>query len=74
MSFSFDIEKELAILSGSDSGYSIRATYTSFSGYPAKLDIRKWKDGKPMKGIQLTDDEARKLCRVLIEAGYGPED
>ena len=74
MSFSFNVEKEIAVLSGSDSGYSIRVTYTSFSGYPVKLDIRKWKDGLPLKGIQLTDDEARKLCKALIEADYGPED
>lgn len=74
MDFVFCIEKELAVLSGSDSGHSVRVTYTSFNNYPTKLDIRRWNDGHPLKGIQLTDDEARKLCKTLIDAGYKPED
>ena len=37
---------------------------------PARLDVRLWKqDGSgskvPLKGIQLTDDEAQALCNAL---------
>ncbi len=73
MDFTFNVEKELATLSENGT-YSVRATYTSFGKNPAKLDIRRWKDGLPLKGIQLTDAEARRLCKALIEADYGPED
>lgn len=37
----------------------------SWNGNPAKVDIREWVDGKPRKGITLTDAEAEELYKVL---------
>lgn len=37
----------------------------AYNGYPAKLDLRKWKDGQPLKGVTLSDDEARSLLEAL---------
>lgn len=36
-----------------------------------KFDLRRWKDGNPLKGITLTDEEAEALFRALApELGY----
>lgn len=61
----YEIIKEIATLSETETT-SKRLTLTSWRGGPAKLDIRTWaKDGRPLKGCTLTDDEARKLMETL---------
>ena len=43
-----------------------RLTLTRWNGNPAKLDFRRWDDdGKPLKGMTLTDEEARELAEAL---------
>ena len=62
--FEFDILEHIATLSSSGD-YTTELNRVSFNGYPAKLDLRKWKDGKPLKGVTLTDDEAYSLLTAL---------
>lgn len=68
--FDFEITERIAVLS-SNSTYSTELNRVSFNGYPAKLDLRRWKDGQPLKGVQLTDDEARSLIAALLGLDFG---
>lgn len=65
MNFEFEIEQRIAELSRNASGYSLELNRVSYNGNPAKLDLRKWHDGQPMKGITLSEDEARRLLAAL---------
>ena len=62
--FKFEIREKIATL-GAKGGYTTELNRVSFNGYPAKLDLRKWKDGQPLKGVTLTDDEAYSLLHTL---------
>lgn len=64
--FDFEIRERIATLS-TNGGYSTELNRVSFNGHLAKLDIRRWKDGQPLKGISLTDDEAYSLLQSLRE-------
>ena len=72
MPFDFTIEQHIATLS-EKGGYSFELNRVAYRDYPAKLDLRKWKDGQPMKGITLTDDEARSLLTALEGVFDGQE-
>lgn len=56
---------------GSRGGYELRLREVSFNGKEAKYDIRTWKtdeNGEHMgKGIQLSGEEAEKLCELLCK-------
>lgn len=66
--FNYTIEKELAVLSETDSAKKL-LTITAWNNYPGKLDLRTWRtvDGKqqPGKGLTITEDEAEKLLEAL---------
>lgn len=69
-SFSFEIEKEIAVLSERDKrGMRLELNYVSFGEYKPKYDIRKWDETheKMGKGISLSKDE----LKALVEAGQG---
>ena len=61
----FEVVEVIAVLSRSAGGYTTELNIVSFNGYPAKYDLRKWKEGKPLKGITLTADEAQALRDAL---------
>lgn len=66
--FSFEIVERLAILSENNTGnYTLELNRISFNGAAPKLDLRKWDKakGKMLKGITLTDEEARNLRAAL---------
>lgn len=64
----FEIERTLAEISSTGSTAK-RLTLTSWSGNPAKLDLRVWRTGEepaqPGRGITLTDEEAAALAAAL---------
>lgn len=67
--FKFDVLENIAVLS-EGGAYSREMNIVSFNGRKARLDVRVWKqdgDGKkvPLRGIQLTDDEARALADAI---------
>ncbi len=64
---SFDVKKKLGILSVNPKGYTMEANIVSWNGFPAKLDLRQWTPDthRPMKGITLSENEARKLSEAL---------
>ena len=63
--FEFEITERIAEISRNAGGYTLELNRVAYNGYPAKLDLRKWKDGQPLKGITLSDDEARSLLEAL---------
>lgn len=63
--FNFEVTERIAILSSTNAGYTLELNRVSYNGYPAKLDLRKWKDGNPLKGVTLSDDETRSLLEAL---------
>jgi len=62
--FDFHIEQRIAVLSESGS-LTLELNRVAYGGNPAKLDLRRWRDGKPLKGVSLTDEEAKRLLEVL---------
>lgn len=73
--FKFDIVRHIATLSESRA-YTRELNTVSFNDRAARLDIRAWRqEGEnkvPLKGIQLTEGEAKALCTAL--EGYIKEE
>lgn len=67
--FEVQIVEHIAVLSESGS-YSRELNVVSFNNREPRLDVRVWRqDGSgsktPLKGLQLTDNEASALCDAL---------
>lgn len=62
--FDFHIEQRIAVLSESGS-LTLELNRVSYGGNPAKLDLRRLRDGKPLKGVSMTDGEAERLLEAL---------
>ena len=63
--FGFEITERIAVLSQGKGGYTTEINKVSFNGYPAKLDLRRWREGQPLRGLSLSTDEARVLRDAL---------
>ena len=63
----YEIEKEVAVLSASDSGYTKEINLISWNGNEPKYDIRSFSLNREKcgKGITLTVDEAAALLKAL---------
>lgn len=61
----FEVTERIAVLSDSGNGNTTELNMVAFGDYKPKLDLRRWRDGQPMKGIALTDEEARNLLTAL---------
>ena len=63
----YEIIKEIAVLSKSDSGYTKELNLISWNGAEPKYDIRSFSPNreKCRKGITLTADEAAALSEAL---------
>ena len=63
----YEIVKEIAVLSASDSGYTKEINLISWNGREPKYDIRSFSPnrGKCGKGITLNADEAAALLEAL---------
>ena len=65
----YEIVKEIAVLSMSDSGYTKEINLISWNGKEPKYDIRSFSPDREKcgKGITLTADEAAALLKALQE-------
>jgi hypothetical protein len=65
--FTYDIQKELGVLSEGSKGWTKEFNLVSWNGRAPKYDIRDWSQGheKMGKGITLTSDEAKALRDIL---------
>ena len=63
----YEIVKEIAVLSKSDSGYTKEINLISWNGKEPKYDIRSFSPNREKcgKGITLTADEAAALLEAL---------
>ena len=63
----YEIVKEIAVLSTSDSGYTKEINLISWNGKEPKYDIRNFPPNREKcgKGITLNADEAAALLRAL---------
>ena len=69
--FSYEVKEHIATLSENITGnYTVELNRISYNGAAPKLDLRKWDraNGKMLKGITLTDEEAAALKDALIKA------
>jgi len=65
--FSFNIVKELGVLSEGKSGWKMELNVVNWNNRGDKYDIRSWSEDhqKMGKGITLTKDEVLKLKELL---------
>ena len=69
--FSYEVTERLAIISRSADGKNtLELNRISYSGRPAKLDLRRWshepgEEPRMHKGITITDEEAAELGNVI---------
>ena len=65
----YEIVKEIAVFSTSDSGYTKEINLISWNGKEPKYDIRNFSPNREKcgKGITLTADEAAALLKALRE-------
>ena len=69
--FSYEVTERIAVISRSDDGnHTLELNRISYSGRPAKLDLRRWsyapgEEPRMHKGITLTDKEAAELGNVI---------
>lgn len=63
----YEIKKEIAVLSKSDSGYTKEINLISWNGKEPKYDIRSFSPDREKcgKGITLTETEAKSLLEAL---------
>lgn len=63
----FEVVKEIAVLSVSDSGYTKEINLISWNGKEPKYDIRSFSPNREKcgKGITLTETEAKSLFTAL---------
>lgn len=71
--FSYEIKKEIGVLSESSRGWRKELNIVSFNGNTPKYDLRDWApDHEKMgKGTTFTEDEGRKLLELLSEEFKG---
>ncbi len=63
----FEIKKELGVISENAKGWSRELNLVSWNGRDAKFDIRDWNEDhtRMSKGISLTEDEMKKLVELF---------
>lgn len=64
----FDIVKQIGVLSTSPKGWSKELNLVSWNGRPPRYDLREWdaEHQKMAKGITLSDEEAKLLRDFLV--------
>ena len=68
--FSYEIEKNVGVISEGKGGWQLELNLVSWGGRPAKYDIRSWSpDHQKMgKGVTLTKDDVIALKNLLATA------
>ncbi len=63
-----EVIKRFAVISGPDTGYRKELNLVSWNGAEPKIDLRTWSpEGAALKGLTLTEDEAKELQKALNE-------
>ena len=62
---SYKLVKHLGVLSSPAGDTAKTVSIVRWGDLEPSLDIRKWENGEPKKGISLRGDEIRVLCHIL---------
>lgn len=65
MAKNYELVKKIAVLGGKEGGNTKEINIVRWGVYPPMIDIRRWKDGEPGKGITLNAEETKRLYEVL---------
>ena len=61
-----EVIKEIALISGLETGFRKELNIVSWNGRDPKYDLRSWSpEGMALKGLTLTEDEAKELQKAL---------
>jgi len=64
--YEYKIVKKIFAIEEKD-GYSIQLNLVRWNGNDAKYDLRRWKDGSPLKGISMTEEALNQLSIKMNE-------
>lgn len=65
MAKNYELVKKIAVLGGKEGGNTKEINIVRWGVFPPMIDIRRWKDGAPSKGITLNAEETKRLYDVL---------
>ena len=72
MAKNYELVRRIAVLGGRQDGTTKEINIVRWGVYGPQIDIRRWRNGEPNKGITLNEEEARRLLRTLTqELGEG---
>ena len=61
-----EVIKKIAVLNDSEEGYTKELNLVSWNGREPKYDLRTWSpEGIALKGLTLTEEEAKELYKAL---------
>ena len=61
-----EVIKKIALISGSETGFRKELNIVSWNGREPKYDLRNWSpEGMALKGLTLTEEEAKELQKAL---------
>lgn len=67
-----EVVKKIALISGAETGFRKELNFVSWNGKEPKYDLRTWSpEGIALRGLTLTEDEAKELQKVLNEMFTG---
>ena len=65
MSKNYELVKQIAVIGGKEGGVTKEVNLIKWGVFDPTIDIRRWQNGEPSKGISLKYEEAEKLLAVL---------
>ena len=65
MSKNYELVKRIAVIGGKQVGVTKEVNLVKWGVFDPMIDIRRWQNGEPSKGISLKYEEAEKLLAVL---------
>lgn len=65
MSKNYELVKRIAVIGGKQGGVTKEVNLVKWGVFGPMIDIRRWQNGEPSKGISLKYEEAEKLLAVL---------
>lgn len=65
MSKNYELVKKIAVIGGKADSMSKEINIVKWGVYNPMIDIRRWQNGEPKKGISLSGEEAKKLLEAL---------
>ena len=61
-----ELIKKIALISGAETGFRKELNFVSWNGKEPKYDLRTWSpEGIALRGLTLTEDEAKELQKIL---------